>query len=327
MTPELITLAIKDIVIGERFRKDVGDITGLAASIDKIGQLQPVGVTADNVLVFGERRLRALQYLGQRTVLARVVNLTSMIEGEYAENECRQAFTPTERAAIAKAMQDETGNRQGQRTDRQLPGNCAEVQKGIETREVVARRAGFANATEHERVQKVIDQGTPELVEAMDAGAVSISAAAEVAALPPEEQQAAVAAGPKAVTAAAKTVREKKKAKPAANQDAGNPAWNAALADELDNLRDVLSEAMADKEKVSAEKDALAKLLAADDQVAAALAQVKHYRELADVIMSQLNACMEEKNALIRMAKGYKLRAERAERELDTLRKQMPAAA
>ena len=55
---------ITDIQIGDRYRKELGDIEGLAASIKEQGLLQPVGVTANNDLVFGERRIRAFQHLG-----------------------------------------------------------------------------------------------------------------------------------------------------------------------------------------------------------------------------------------------------------------------
>ena len=39
----------------------------------------------------------------RRGVLARVVDVSSILAGEYAENEVRKDFTPSERVAIAKA--------------------------------------------------------------------------------------------------------------------------------------------------------------------------------------------------------------------------------
>lgn len=56
----------------------------------------------------------------------------------------------------------------------------------------------------------VQEQGSPELVAAVEAGEVAVSAAAEVAKLPPAEQAAAVAAGPAAVREAAKTAKASK---------------------------------------------------------------------------------------------------------------------
>lgn len=52
------------IVVGERHRHDLGDIDALAASIQRVGLLQPITVTPDMVLVCGCRRLVAIQRLG-----------------------------------------------------------------------------------------------------------------------------------------------------------------------------------------------------------------------------------------------------------------------
>jgi ParB family chromosome partitioning protein len=51
--------SISEIVVGERFRKDMGDLAGLARSIDREGLLHPVVVSQLGVLLAGERRLRA----------------------------------------------------------------------------------------------------------------------------------------------------------------------------------------------------------------------------------------------------------------------------
>ena len=52
---------IADIELGERHRKDMGNLQALAKSIELHGLLQPIGVTPDKQLVFGERRIRAVQ--------------------------------------------------------------------------------------------------------------------------------------------------------------------------------------------------------------------------------------------------------------------------
>lgn len=56
-------LKIKDVVVGERFRKEYKDIEGLAESIKETGQIEPVVLTKDNRLIAGERRLKALELL------------------------------------------------------------------------------------------------------------------------------------------------------------------------------------------------------------------------------------------------------------------------
>jgi hypothetical protein len=57
-------LPIDAIKVGERIRKDMGDIAALAKSIEDIGLLQPIIVTPDGLLLCGERRLRAAKLLG-----------------------------------------------------------------------------------------------------------------------------------------------------------------------------------------------------------------------------------------------------------------------
>jgi ParB family chromosome partitioning protein len=54
-------MPIANIRVGERHRKDMGDLDGLAASIAEFGGLlQPIVVRPDGTLIAGERRLRAI---------------------------------------------------------------------------------------------------------------------------------------------------------------------------------------------------------------------------------------------------------------------------
>ncbi|MCZ2150863.1 MAG: ParB/RepB/Spo0J family partition protein [Bryobacterales bacterium] len=177
------------IRIGERHRLDMGDLEILAVSIATEGLLQPIGITEDSTLVFGERRLLAVRdVLKQPTIAARIVRVSSILAGEFAENEVRKDFTPSERTAIGKAIEAGIGNRQGRRTDMELPENFPEVEPGAETREIAARKAGFGNAKTYEQAKRVVEKGTPELVAAMDSGEVSISAAAVIATEPAARQ-------------------------------------------------------------------------------------------------------------------------------------------
>jgi transcriptional regulator with XRE-family HTH domain len=77
------------------------------------------------------------------------------------------------------------------------------------TREDVAKAARVSSNTisQIERIQKA---ATPQLVEAVRAGTISINAAANVASLPPSEQIVAVAGGRKELQLAARQVREQK---------------------------------------------------------------------------------------------------------------------
>lgn len=60
--------------------------------------------------------------------------------------------------------------------------------------------------------RKVVSEGAPELVAAVEHGEASVSAAAEVASLPKDEQAAIVAKGEDEIVAQAKAIKEKRKA-------------------------------------------------------------------------------------------------------------------
>ena len=97
-----------------------------------------------------------------------------MAEGEFHENEIRKDFNASERVAIGRTLKTQLGKRQGRRND--LPANAGMLQG--ETDDHVADIVGFGSAETYARAEKVVDRGAPELVAAMDTGAISISAAA-----------------------------------------------------------------------------------------------------------------------------------------------------
>jgi hypothetical protein len=177
-------ILIEKIDVGTRFREDMGDLNALATSIQELGLLQPIGVTEDFKLVFGERRLRACRDILKRTEIdARVVKVSSILAGEYAENEVRKDFTPSERVAIAKAMEEEIPERRGNRAIRP-PGDELDGR----TDDYVAKRVGFGGRRAYREARKVLDKGTTQLIEAMDQGKVPVTIAAQIAGAPLAEQ-------------------------------------------------------------------------------------------------------------------------------------------
>ena len=96
---------ISDIVVGTRHRKDMGDVDGLAASIDELGLLHPIVVRPNGVLVAGERRLRAVKLLGWAEIPVNIIDLEAVTRGEFAENAVRKDFTLSEGVAIKRALE------------------------------------------------------------------------------------------------------------------------------------------------------------------------------------------------------------------------------
>lgn len=168
----------------------------LKADIAANGIREPI-VFFENQILDGRNRYMAARDLGidyPRTEYSGDDPLGYVI----SLNLRRRHLTESQRAMVAKRL--ETHSHGGNRRSDQDANLHVDRERAAETLNVSTRTV--ANAA------KVIDRGAPDLVAAVDAGTVSVSAAAEVAKLPIEEQRAIVEAGPAAVREAAKDVRE-----------------------------------------------------------------------------------------------------------------------
>ena len=116
---------INDIKIGDRRRKDLGDVQALAESIKRVGLLHPIVVSPDGWLIAGERRIEAFKLLGREHIPATVAqDLTEVIaqqQAEIDENTCRKDFTPSE--AVAKGREYEPFERHAARVRQQTLNN------------------------------------------------------------------------------------------------------------------------------------------------------------------------------------------------------------
>jgi ParB-like chromosome segregation protein Spo0J len=178
----IIEVKIIDIIIGDRFRKEMGDLNDLAQSIDEGQLLQPIGINPDKNLIWGERRLVACRdILGRETIMARIVDVPALL-GQFDENLIRKEFTVTERIAIVEAHR--SFKHGGDRRSDQIR-NCDNEKLAVEDACV---RAGFSRDNFY-RAKKVEENGIPELVQAMDSERLSIHAAHTLAEASPEEQK------------------------------------------------------------------------------------------------------------------------------------------
>ena len=101
------TLPLDSIVIGERVRKDMGDIAGLAESIKKHGLMHPVVVKSDKTLVAGHRRIEAVKVLGWSEVPVTQIDVADLLSAERDENEQRKGFSPTEAVEIGRMIEEQ----------------------------------------------------------------------------------------------------------------------------------------------------------------------------------------------------------------------------
>lgn len=103
---EPLWVDIDNIIVGERFRKDVGDLEELAKSIEERGLLHPIVIDQDVTLIAGLRRLKACERRGWRQVPVRRVFLPDRLLAELDENTLREGFRPSEAVAIAEALEE-----------------------------------------------------------------------------------------------------------------------------------------------------------------------------------------------------------------------------
>jgi ParB-like chromosome segregation protein Spo0J len=159
---------IDRIIVGERHRRDLGDIDGLARSIAEVGLLQPIAVTFDGHLIAGERRLRAVELLGWKTIpyTPIPINLDQIVRGEFAENTYRKDFTLSEAVAIKRALEPlekaaaKERQREGGRSGGQGSGKLPEASKG-NAADKAAKATGKARRT-LEKAEAVVDAAEAE---------------------------------------------------------------------------------------------------------------------------------------------------------------------
>ena len=107
----------------------------------------------------------------------------------------------------------------------------------LTSREDIARAARLSSAT-ISQIEKIQKTATPELVEAVRSGTISINAAATVASLPEADQVASVAGGKKELQKAAKEVRELRAAsRPAKEPKEAKEGGEYRPMTEVDELR------------------------------------------------------------------------------------------
>ena len=161
----MTTVPVASITVGDRCRKDLGDVSSLARSIQSVGLLHPPVVTPDLRLVAGERRLAAVRSLGwidcPVTVAETLTDVLIALQAERDENTCRKELAPTEAVAIGERIEaierPKAEERARKRTDLMQP-DCQEtfLAEAGQTRDAVARAVGGMSGRTYEKAKVVV---------------------------------------------------------------------------------------------------------------------------------------------------------------------------
>lgn len=101
-------IPVDSIIVRERVRHELGDLTALMESMQQHGQLNPITITRNNELIAGHRRLLAARTLSWQHIDATIVDRDSEADKlalELEENVHRKDFSPQELLAGYKRLE------------------------------------------------------------------------------------------------------------------------------------------------------------------------------------------------------------------------------
>jgi hypothetical protein len=168
----------------------------LVTDIREHGLRQPITLDAENRILDGRHRLRACRVAGIEPRFKPWDERGSPLEYVVSMNLQRRHLDQSQRAMIAARI---ASMRQGERTD--LSQNCQK------TSQPQAARLLNVSGRSVTAARKVLTEGDPALVEAVDRGAVPVNTAADLTGLARREQHDVVLQGSRAAREAAKRLR------------------------------------------------------------------------------------------------------------------------
>ncbi|WP_395006665.1 hypothetical protein [Undibacterium sp.] len=126
----------------------------------------------------------------------------------------------------------------------------------VETRDEIAKVAGLSKPAVAQ-IEKIRKGATPELVEAVRAGTISINTAATISSLPNDQQVAAVAGGKKELQQAARQLRQVRTPRSTAETDATSTESPEAAIGIIDGTNSTNRPETSELERLRAENHAL----------------------------------------------------------------------
>ncbi len=191
-----LVLDVESIIVTDRYRKEIGDVSDLKESIANVGLLNPITVRewhGGYRLVAGERRLTAFKQMGLVTIDARlardIADARDALVAERDENTARKPMLPSEATALGMAIEEmekpaaaerrASTLRQGSTSPVVFPGTQREGQR---SRDIAAEAVGMSGpsftrmktiitAAENEDLPEGVREVAREALDDIDKGA------------------------------------------------------------------------------------------------------------------------------------------------------------
>lgn len=183
---ELRQIPTETVIVAERYRGSLGDLSSLVQSIHEVGLMSAIVVDENLRLIAGARRLAAwkLAHPGE-PIEAKIVNLNSDEFGvlrlvmEEHENTCRLDFLPSEAVAIGRAIEAREAEKAAARVggrprkseptasmfDDETSGKLPEVlEQPSRAADVAANAVGLSRRT-YEKAKAVVDAANDDTLD------------------------------------------------------------------------------------------------------------------------------------------------------------------
>ncbi len=175
---EIMKIDVDEIIVGERYRQQVGDLTSLKESMEAVGLLHPIVVTetpeGKYKLIAGLRRLEAWKVTGLKMVECHVIIIQDLRRAEIDENQVREDFTFKDKFAIIDAYEDDFSQEAKQRMvdAHASSGKLPELEKG-ETRTKMAKLLNVSEKT-YDKIKTIKNSGIKKWIDRVHGGTTSI---------------------------------------------------------------------------------------------------------------------------------------------------------
>lgn len=159
---------IEKVSVGDRIRKDMGDLKELSDDIAKNGLINPPVVTPDFELIAGERRLEAMKKLGYKQVEVRIMKVEDAehkLNLEINENENRKDFNKSERIEYARQLERIERVKASQREKAGVAIDPSQNFGQGRSDDIVAGKLGIGSGEQYRKEKYIADNADPETLE------------------------------------------------------------------------------------------------------------------------------------------------------------------